>query len=497
MLSTKSVRGSLVEHVLLVVLCFVILVFLYSSFGTVAYPYPVDYGEGPLLDNVRQLSQWQNIYQNSLEDPPYRVCNYPPFYLLLQVPFMKVFGPAFWYGRLVSFFGIIAAGLFLSLTLFSLTGDRVSSLLAGFLFFTHPYVTLWAPVFRVDSLALGLSWAALYLLVRRRASGRTMWAVVLLLTLSIYTKQSFLVAAPLAAFLWIAAFDSPRRALVFAASLAAAVTGLFILLNLVTDGGFLVHTVSANINEFRPGHALEFMTNMSRLLPVSLLFIACFLLCLPALPRKISLLPLVYLFGSLPSAAATGKIGSNINYFLEFAAAASLVTGAVFALKKRHRTALPKTFTAAGTRLLAVLVPALIFQVALSGYYAHREFRRRVGRNPEISLLAQSVKETEGRILMDNNLGLLPLSGRPIHFQPFEMSQLARSGHWDQSPLLEEIRRKEFAMILLTSPDSNDRSLRLTRWTGEMRKEIHAAYRRTDFISGLREGGVEVYRPIK
>src|SRR5512134_2192992 len=62
------------------------------------FPFPLDYGEGPMLDQTLRLAQFENIYRDSFASPPYTVSNYPPLFQLIQVPFARIVGPAFWYG---------------------------------------------------------------------------------------------------------------------------------------------------------------------------------------------------------------------------------------------------------------------------------------------------------------------------------------------------------------------------------------------------------------
>jgi len=88
--------------------------------------------------------------------------------------------------------------------------------------------------------------------------------------------------------------------------------------------------------------------------------------------------------------------------------------------------------------------------------------------------LATRVAEARGPVLADEDAGFLPLAGRPIELQPFELSQLSYAGRWDQSPLLEAIRRQRYALILIyTVPDI---PVEQYRWTPEMLAAIDRAY---------------------
>ena len=57
------------------------------------YPYNLNYGEGPLLDQAARLARGEGIY--SLSAPPYLIANYPPVYPLVVAPFIASYGPSF------------------------------------------------------------------------------------------------------------------------------------------------------------------------------------------------------------------------------------------------------------------------------------------------------------------------------------------------------------------------------------------------------------------
>ena len=65
-----------------------VLLFLRHGWQALAFPYPLNYGEGPLLDQSVRLAAFENIYRTNLSAPPYVVANYPPLFMLAQVPFV-------------------------------------------------------------------------------------------------------------------------------------------------------------------------------------------------------------------------------------------------------------------------------------------------------------------------------------------------------------------------------------------------------------------------
>jgi hypothetical protein len=86
-------------------------------------------------------------------------------------------------------------------------------------------------------------------------------------------------------------------------------------------------------------------------------------------------------------------------------------------------------------------------------------------------------------------MGLLPLNGKRIRFQPFEMTQLSRDGSWEQDRAVESIRDEEYAVVMMWEPPFA-RDIKRDRWTGEMLGAIEAHYEPTDRIADM-----VVYRP--
>lgn len=95
--------------------------------AAVSSPSPLDYSEGHKLDQVLRLAQLENIYRNSFAAAPYTVSTGPPLFQLIQAPLATLFGPAIWYGRLISILSAIGAAALLGLILHALTVDGVAA----------------------------------------------------------------------------------------------------------------------------------------------------------------------------------------------------------------------------------------------------------------------------------------------------------------------------------------------------------------------------------
>jgi len=452
--------------------------FVRQGLVALSFPYPLDYGEGPLLDQALRLAQFRNIYPTDLLDPPYAVANYPPVFVLLQSPLVWLFGPELWYGRAISIASTVMVGGLIFLTLRALTKDNIASLLGGLLFLTTPYVVGWSYLSRVDMIGLALSWGGIYLVVRKPEGRRSVILAAFLMVAAIYTRQTYALAAPLAALVWLLSRRQQRQALTLALVVGGTSMGLLAMLSVLTDGGFFLHTVTANMNEFSWEQVLYYMRRLLGLMPVLLAGAVAFLL-LGFRSRDASWwLVASYLLGGLTTACLIGKVGAYSNYLLELSAALALATGALLA----------RYVGKSGVRiiiLLSVAVQMVIMVHASQSLYKGLQDRV-ISQRDGVERLEELVNNSEKPVLADVYMGLLPMGGRRIYIQPFEFSELAREGKWDQRPFVRSIRKGEFRVILISGSPSLERQ----RWTPWMRHAIRSKYELTGEVADTK-----VYKP--
>ena len=463
---------------LLLVLVAAAGLFVADGGRVIRFRYPMDYGEGPLLDQTMRLGRLENIYRVSPTSPPYTVSNYPPVYPLVLSPLGRLWGPAFWYGRLLSWLSTVAAGVLVGLILHAFTRDRVAAAIGGLSLLAFPPMSYWSSLYRVDTLALALSLGGVYVTVRRPAGRLTVPAAALLLTAAIYTRQSYGLAAPLAACLWLGQAISWRRGLALAGLTGGLGAALFLALEVATGGGFAFNVVSANLNDYQAGSLVQYLTDVWTLMPLVLTAVGLFLLVAPWFHVPSWRLVAPYALGAVVAGLTIGKVGSNVNYLIELGAAVSLAIGALLAWQR------PRRAVHAAIALLLALDLALV--VLASPYRTVTHVRLKQGE--EARRLLAVVHGTTGIVLADEDMGLLPLDGRSIFFQPFEMTQLARAGRWNQRAFLGDIERQAFAAILIYRIP--ELPLHRQRWTDEMLGAIERRY-----IVEERVGPTEVYRP--
>jgi len=456
---------------LLVFLSLAMVIFLAHALMAVFHRYPLDYGEAPLVDQAMRLAVGRNIYRLGLSSPPYTISNYPPLYVLSLVPFVGLFGPSFLAGRLISTLCALASAAFLARIIYTDTEDRMAAAVTATLFLAIPYVVGWSPLARVDMLALALSTAGLYVVARWPTTRRGLVVSALLLVAAAYTRQSYGLAAPLAAFVWLWTQDR-RQALRLAALVGGGGLALFFTLNILTQGGFFFNIVTANVNEFDIETLKRHWRDLRKAAPILLVFGGAFLFLAP---RRVRSWPLLapYLVGATLSALTIGKIGSNVNYLLEFSAALTLTAGALLAWC-RERPWL---------RVLMLILLALqvgqLMKVTLDGPVESMKWRVHPGK--ELADLEWIVETTDDPVLADEFMGMLTLQNRSLYIQPFEVTQLANAGLWDQDALLASIRDQEFPLILIHHfmgwPVYKE------RWTPEMLATITENYAPTRFLA--------------
>lgn len=436
--------------------------------AAIRFPYPLDYGEGAVLDQTMKLARGINPYHADLSAPPYNVTNYPPLFQALQVPFALADGPAFWYGRALSVLSAIAAAVFIALIVNQLTGDVLAAVIAALLFFVFPHTALWSMYNRVDTLALALSLAAVFVVVRWPDQRAGIFIAAALFTAAIFTKQSYLVAGPLAALVYLWQLKLRRQGLLLIGVIAGASLVIAGLLMLLTQGGFFTHTITANANPWVSYLALDYFINFVVNTPLLLVGVLMFLM-LERTGERTRSWPFViaYLLAGALAGLAAGKIGSYVNYLYELVAAMCIAAGALIA----WLSSLPL--------LRVIAVVALAAQVnGLHEWTQERYMGQVTGKiaaEREIAQLNTLAAQPEP-MLADEFMGLMPINRKPIEIQPFEFNMLNIAGVWNEDALIQRIERREFKTIALYVPMGGDAGLMTSRWPQTVRDAIYANY---------------------
>jgi hypothetical protein len=195
--------------------------------------------------------------------------------------------------------------------------------------------------------------------------------------------------------------------------------------------------------------------------------------------------PLVLPYTLLAAATLllSGKEGASVNYLYEPAAALCLAAGAVLAWPKRNYL------------LKSIVVFLFAIQINELLNWSREEYipfvTTKVNEVSEVAQMAQIVREAPGAVMADEYMGLIPLSGRSLYFQPFEFSQLQKANLWSPTSLIAAIERQEFSAILLYEPSVGPPMI-ISRWTPQIRAAIWANYEPQSRLADTL-----IYRPKK
>ena len=368
---------------------------------------------------------------------------------------------------------VSAAGL-IGLILNTLARDRIAAAIGGLTLLAFPYLLQGSVLDRVDALALALSLGGLYATVRWPSHRQGPWVAGLLFTAAAFTNPRYALTAPLTAFVWLWHLEHRRQAFRLAAVVAGSCLGLFLSSNLITQGGFTLNTILANLTSFSWYPVTGYLLNLY--LNAGYLVIGClFFIVIERLGEATRSWPLVmpYCLGAAFMTLTAGLANSSANDLFEAVAALCLASGAFIA------------WAGESYWLKTLLVFVLAVQINLLIDWSRQDYipalTNKVADTREVEGLAEYVQEAGGPILADEYMGLIPLAGRRLYFQPFEYKQLQAADLWNEAPLIDSIQHGEFSVILLYEP--LEWNVISVRWTPEVRNNIYAHYRLADTLA--------------
>lgn len=428
-----------------------ILIFFLHAYQAVTFPYQLDYGEGPILQIALRVAQGGDMYP-PVDRPPYLIASYLPLYYLLSALGVRLTGPSFLFGRLLSLAAAVAIAVFSALIVWDRTRHRFSAFLAGGLILAMPHFMVWATLMRVDMLALAFAVAGFYLFTRgRRAAGISIFALAPL------TRRTT-VAAMAAAFLG----DAKQRGLPRAARAFAAQILIIILLVaaavLATRGGLFhqlyLHTATSVGKAWtwqQLGSLLWVPENPCPLKLWPAYFALTAIAALWSAFHRPSRTLLLYFLIACLIFLTGGRIGSAHNYLLEPTAVGAMLFGLMWA----HLSRKPGL----GRVALMLIAAGLVAQMAWTAQ-PHSDPRQMSHLAYTFSILqprvdpgasqyiVDRIKHTDGDVLCEDT-GLTLLAGKQPPLMPFEFTMMARRGALDPTPVFHRVRAGGYPLIVL------------------------------------------------
>ena len=459
--------------------------FVLKSFHDVYYPFQWDDDEGAVWWEAAHVTHLREAY-HPLQQYPYIVVPYPPVYHFVTWVAARITGDFLVAGRLICVASALGISLLLGFLVFRAAPPRISTrfraggaLLAALLCFRLDSLNRYTPEMGVDLLAVFLAFLGVFLFLRSRSKPAGQYAAFAVFVVAVFTKQT-MVAAPLACLLACALISpgAALRRLLFSLTLGL---GILSCLAWATDGEILRHLFLYNLRQpFSFTHWINGMQeNLIGMIPIASL--ACLAL-LPFLhhltsPRGGSLLrwlrrgvesspyrQALLVLGlelaiALLTAAAYGKSGSGVHYFLEWNLACCPLAGLV--LVRALASWRPSSRYAPGGAALFLL----LFFAALTGLpdslrrinhvFLLLPGERRIQQVSRSSAAAalEIIEKTPGPVFCENML-LVMKAHKEIPIEPGINLYLSKAGVWDQSGFVNLIASRRFGVIILRNLDN-------------------------------------------
>jgi hypothetical protein len=439
-----------------------ITIFLWNSARIVTFPFGVDYGEAPLMDQVRRIQNGDSLYKENINEPPYIFLIYPPLYPLVVAAlnlFLKI--PIFQTGRLVSLFFAFISATIIGLICFKLTKKILLSALSIILFLGHPYVMIWSSLARVDSMALAFSLMGVWILFQFWDSKWSIGMACLFFLVSAYTRQTFIFAGPLAGCAWLWQHER-KRALAFISLYGITGLVIFLLVNILTKGAFYQDIVITNINQFYVSRIWQSFTSFFEIWPLISTVVLIFIILIiiyrfsnrQANQLRFAQEPLllyslfVYSVVAFLVTLAVGKVGSSVNYFLELITAGVICFMVVIDYFMKQKGNLKYIFGG-----LAFL--QFVWVLARDYQIGNFVIGTRIQNIAIYDKLFHQVKlaNQNGIVLSDDFQDLIVLSGQFIYYEPYLYGLIYDANKWDPSELTNEVTEKIFPLILVGNKD--------------------------------------------
>ena len=306
---------------------FVLYLVIYVVYAVALFRFPYDYdqGEGFELNDSLLFLQGQWPYRSN-EVFPFYASNYPPLFHWLVMPLFAIFGPTLLAGRVLSFAATLLIAALVGWVVYAKTRDRPIAAISGLMVIASNFIYHVGPLYRQHMLMVLFELLAVIAISKYddpKHGKRYIVLSMLALLAAGYTKQ--LSVATVAAVLFFLFLRSPKKAVVAGFGLALVAGGIFLLIDLATQGQWFLNTMTANANAYDYRQALDLYRQF-----FTLHFFTVALAIGYSLYElywdRLSAYTIWFAF-ALVNAALSGKWGAGESYFATAIVASCVVSG--------------------------------------------------------------------------------------------------------------------------------------------------------------------------
>jgi hypothetical protein len=469
---------------------------IYIAFGVALIPFPFDYdqAEGYELNNAVLIAQGGCPYCNN-DTFPFYGSGYPPVFHIMMAPFVALFGPQFWYGRLIIFIATFITAFAISWAVHRETQHKHIAIIAGLAFLASNYIYHIGPLLRQHLLMVMFETVAVVIIanafdVSNKAQRRKLFIGFVLLLLAGYTKQ-LAYATCIAVAGWVF-LRNPRTAIQYSLGIIVAAGIIFVALMLATDGYWYTNIITANQNPYETPQFIGLMLQFLRLhwwllVPAIVMFVYEFYF------DRLSLYSAWFIV-SFVATVGSGKWGAGDSYYATVLASMCILTGIFVGRSLMNGWQLTNTNYI--SRRLQLNIPHFQQILAFSGLILLAGYSLTVFKLPTsgpifepISLalnisplqswkyplydpagwkvgyaitghfpsqqdyengwkIIERVNQTEG-LLMSEDAGFSFQSGREVITNGVQLKNLWENDAYDPAELIQYIENHEFGLIIL------------------------------------------------
>lgn len=481
-----------------------VLAFFSVSSGVLGYPYQMDYTEGIVWQQAALM--FTPLAYGPIDGFPAIVFEYAPVFHSLTRAVAAVTGwDLLLSGRVVSLLACVSVIVALGLIIQRSTGKSNSSpaavVVAAVLVLTSTQLTYTVSLMRVDILALSFAlFGFLFGVISLRRPNAIFFASLFFL-LAVFTKQNT-IAAPAAIFSLLA-WLRPRTAVIGVLACVAGGVLALALLSAVTEGRFVEHIFSYNLNRIDPDQlrlllGILFGSNFSIMVAVGIILVhwrrdwAGFragaanafpreaILSNPASSTRIAVV--AYLATSTVMLAGIMKSGANDNYAIEWTLVLFAVVGS--ALLESWRLFLGRPHHLVGAQMsterqlfvaLLIMVPFVVTSIP------HLDRQKLAVRRVALDSLVSRVRDSDRPVVSDEMTVILR-AGKDVEIEPAIFAELASKGRWSEAAFLRRIANQEFAMFITENSANN--VLFKRRYSKAVQAALLSAYPVTQGVAG-------------
>lgn len=467
---------------------FSLLVYILYAINLIQFPFDYDQGEGFEVYDTVLFSQGQLPYRDT-EAYPFYSSNYPPLFHMMAVPFVWLFGEAYWYGRLLSFLGTLITAVAIGYAVYR-DGHkhRWIALLSGLAFLASNMVYHVGPLVRQHMTMVMFETLAVLILANAFPQKNTRQIALgfFLLICAGYTKQLAAITA-VAVIAWLV-IQNPRRAILWTVGFSISGGLIFLWLNLASDGQWWIQAIVANVNEFRPFQAFGLFTLWFELHGF-LLIPAGLMVAYEMYFDRFSIYSIWFIASSLIGGIGSGTWGAGDSYFTTSIAAMCILSGIYFSRTLSHKWHIRDTYISrlfppiriVGTGL--IIIPLLYLGYARAtlkmptdGVFAPIASILNIEPNVRDHFFDAATFDVEGyanigyfltdddtqagyeivelikstdQPVMSEEAGFTMVAGRDVVTNPTQLLNLSRASLFDGSMLIKMLEEREFGLLVL------------------------------------------------